>query len=59
MPFNKGFQFGIKENPLIKSVYNQISELGELNPPPPSLFIITENSELMLNEDGNNNLITQ
>jgi len=59
MPFNNGFDFGLKENPLIKSVFVRGYESGQLLPPPSEKFIITEDGQLMLTEDGNNNLITE
>ena len=42
MPFNNGFDFGLKENPLIKSVFVRGYESGQLLPPPSEKFIITE-----------------
>jgi hypothetical protein len=59
MPFNNGFDYGVKESPLTKSVFVLGYEIGQLLPPPPSNFIITQDGQLILTQDGNNNLITE
>lgn len=55
---NLGFNL-TDENPIINSPFNESVELGYVNPPPGSEYMITETGLYMLTEDGLNLMITE
>ena len=47
------------EDPLINSPFSEGQSQGNMVPPPPSMFMITEDGKFMLTEDGLNLMITE
>jgi hypothetical protein len=47
------------EQPLINNPFNESEELGFVNPPPGSEYMITETGIYMLTEDGLNLMVTE
>jgi hypothetical protein len=51
--------YNVADNPLTDSLYVMQHDIGYNIPPPPTMFMITEDGKFMLTEDGVNLMITE
>lgn len=53
MLFNNS-KFGIKVKALVESLFNQNESQWELNPPPPTFYLIDDSEAYLLDDSGSN-----